>query len=75
MVADKALYKRGRADLDERLKRDITYVKGIGPKKAEVLGKVGIRTVYDLLQYCPRDCGDRAQAREIKDTSVNNEGP
>ena len=55
MVADKALYKRGRADLDERLKRDITYVKGIGPKKAEVLGKVGIRTVYDLLQYCPRD--------------------
>ena len=61
--------------MDERLKRDITYVKGIGPKKAEVLGKLGIRTVYDLLQYCPRDYVDLSHPAEIKDTSVGSDEP
>ena len=31
----------------------IQFVKGVGPKKAEALAKVGIRTVYDLLLYLP----------------------
>lgn len=61
--------------MDERLKRDVTYVKGVGPKKAEVLAKVGIHTVYDLLQYCPRDYVDLSQPTAIRDTLVGGEEP
>jgi len=37
----------------------IQYFKGVGPNKAETLGKVGIRTVEDLLFYYPREHQDR----------------
>ena len=39
----------------------IQYVKGVGPKKAEALAEVGIRTVYDLLLYLPFRYEDRSR--------------
>ena len=36
------------------LKSDIMYLKGIGPKLAYILNKLGIYTVSDLLYYFPR---------------------
>ncbi len=37
----------------------VQFVKGIGPKRAQMLGKLGIRTPADLLYYFPRDWSDR----------------
>ena len=36
------------------LEKDIQYVKGIGPKKAYKLNKLGIFTLKDLLFYLSR---------------------
>ena len=43
-----------------RLSDEITAIRGIGEKTAQVFGRVGIVTVEDLLQYFPRgyeECG------------------
>jgi len=37
------------------------YVKGVGPKKSELLKKLGIKTVNDLLFYFPRRHEDRSK--------------
>ncbi len=43
----------------------VQYVKGIGPRLAEVLAKKGIRTVEDLLYYLPFRYEDRVNPRRI----------
>ncbi len=35
------------------LDRPVQYLKGVGPRRAEALGKLGIRTVRDLLRHAP----------------------
>lgn len=45
----------------------LTQVKGIGPKKAELFNKLGILTVYDLLNYFPKDYFDLSTHTAIKD--------
>jgi ATP-dependent DNA helicase RecG len=45
----------------ERLEdKPVRYLKGIGPKRAQTLGKLGIHTAQDLLYYFPRRYEDRA---------------
>lgn len=47
---------------------DITYLKGVGPKRAELLRKeLGIETVYDLLAYFPSHYVDRSRFYHIRD--------
>lgn len=41
------------------LKHSVTKLKGIGPKKAALLEKVGIYTLEDMLLHYPRDYQDR----------------
>lgn len=36
------------------LEKDITYLKGVGEKRAKLYEKLGIKTVYDLLYHFPR---------------------
>src|SRR5262245_12516583 len=43
-----------------RLDSDVQYVKGIGPRRASLLGSRGIRTVEDLLLHIPKAYQDRA---------------
>ena len=45
----------------------VQYVKGIGPKRAEVLEKIEIRSVEDLLSHYPRRYLDRSNVTRIKD--------
>ncbi len=45
----------------------IQFVKGVGPKKAEALAKVGIHTVYDLLLYLPFRYEDRSRRLKINE--------
>ncbi|HEX9285558.1 MAG TPA: ATP-dependent DNA helicase RecG [Nitrospirales bacterium] len=43
----------------------IQYVRGVGPKKAEVLARAGIRTVEDAVWSLPWRYEDRTQVRTI----------
>lgn len=49
------------------LDTDLTYLKGIGPKRAEALAKLGLHTVYDLLYYFPTRYEDRTRVKQIED--------
>ncbi|HBC46472.1 MAG TPA: DNA helicase RecG, partial [candidate division Zixibacteria bacterium] len=39
---------------------DIQYLKGVGPRKGEILRQNGISTVFDLFYYVPRKYVDRS---------------
>ncbi len=52
------------------LKSDVMYLKGIGPKIAYILNKLGIYTVADLLYYFPRKHVDYSTRTRIKDLEV-----
>ena len=47
----------------------VQYLKGVGPKFAEILGRRGIRSVQDLVDWIPRGYEDRRAARRISDLS------
>ena len=49
----------------------IAGIKGIGQKKAELLGKLGIKTVKDLLYHIPRDYESECADVKIKDLREN----
>src|ERR1041385_6128897 len=49
------------------LQTPVQYVKGIGPKLAEVLATKGITTVEDLLYYLPFRYEDRLNPRRISE--------
>lgn len=49
---------------------DVTYIKGVGPKIAYILNKLGIYTASDLLYYFPRkhiDYSTRTRIRDLKE--------
>ncbi|MBL7158570.1 MAG: ATP-dependent DNA helicase RecG [Candidatus Omnitrophica bacterium] len=46
---------------------DIRYLKGVGPKRADILRRLEIRTTYDMLYYLPRRYEDRSRFILIKD--------
>lgn len=43
------------------------YVRGVGPKRAELLARLGLATVADLLRYLPRDILDLSHVTEVPD--------
>lgn len=49
----------------EELNKDVQYVKGIGPKRAYKLNKLGIFTLKDLIYYFPRQFEDRNNLKKI----------
>ncbi|NQT26537.1 ATP-dependent DNA helicase RecG [candidate division KSB1 bacterium] len=49
-----------------RLDSSVQYVKGIGPKRADALEKIGIRTVLDFLTHFPRRYLDRRTLTTIR---------
>ncbi len=51
----------------------VTVLSGIGPKKAEVLAKTGIRLVRDFLNILPRTYQDR-QRKKIKELEIGSPG-
>ena len=47
---------------------DIKFLKGVGPKRAELLSKeLGIRTFYDLLHHFPTHYIDRSSIYKISE--------
>ncbi|MCR5175757.1 MAG: ATP-dependent DNA helicase RecG [Anaerovibrio sp.] len=49
------------------LDKDIQFLKGIGPKKAQLLKKLGICRIYDLLTHFPRAYEDQSSVTAIAD--------
>lgn len=47
------------------LKKEIQYVKGVGPNRAVLLNKLGIYTLEDLITYYPREYEDRGKPKFI----------
>lgn len=49
------------------LKTSAQYIKGVGPARFELLNRLGIHTVGDLLYYFPRAYEDRRNIRSISE--------
>ncbi len=49
----------------------IKYLNGVGEKRAAMLGKLGIRTLWDLLTFYPRVYEDWSKVVAIKDSPLN----
>ena len=47
------------------LNENIQYIKGVGPKKADKMAKLGIYTINDALYYFPRQFEDRSREKKI----------
>jgi ATP-dependent DNA helicase RecG len=52
------------------LETDITYLPGVGPRRAEPLKKAGVQTPADLLRYYPRRYLDRSSITPIRSLNV-----
>ncbi|MBN2058474.1 MAG: ATP-dependent DNA helicase RecG [Candidatus Saganbacteria bacterium] len=52
------------------LKMLAQYLKGVGPKVAKLLRKLGIETVEDLVYFFPRDYEDRSNPTGIADLQL-----
>jgi len=50
---------------NDKLQTPVQYVKGVGPRLAMTLGRIGINTVEDLLYYFPRRYEDRSHFKRI----------
>jgi ATP-dependent DNA helicase RecG len=57
--------KSGKAEAVRSLESQVQYVKGVGPKLAAILGKLGIFTVRDLLYHFPRRHEDRTHFARV----------
>ena len=55
--------KRGKRMID--LEKDVKYIKGVGPNRVQLLNKIGIYTLKDLITYYPRTYEDRSKAKNI----------
>ncbi len=59
----------------EFLNNPLQYLKGIGPRRAEILAEeIEIRTVGGLLEYYPRDYIDRSKTVEIYNVGRTEDG-
>src|SRR5688500_18934942 len=47
--------------LASELQKPIQYLKGVGPQRAELLKKLGIITLWDLVTHYPREHDDRTE--------------
>ncbi len=54
------------------LEKDITYLKGVGEKRAKLYQKLGVKSVFDLLFHFPRGYVDYSSPVPIKDCVLND---
>ena len=55
--------------MDNHLSSPIQYIKGVGPQRASLLGRLGIHTILDALLYLPFRYEDRSAIKKIADIS------
>ena len=49
------------------LKKDIQFIKGVGPSRVKLLNKLGINNLEDLITYYPRNYEDRGKPKTISE--------
>lgn len=49
---------------------NIQYLKGVGPKRAEKLNRLGVYTVEDLLELFPKDYEDRSKFLLLRESQI-----
>lgn len=49
---------------------DITYLKGVGPKRAELYKKIGVETVEQLIELYPRDYVDFTDIKPVAEAQI-----
>ncbi|MDB5390336.1 MAG: box helicase domain protein [Planctomycetaceae bacterium] len=52
---------------EDPLLTPLQFLTGVGPKRAELLAKLGLHTAQDLLWYLPRDYLDLTDVRSVRD--------
>ena len=50
--------------------KSVRYLKGIGPRKSELLERLGVRTVKDLCYFFPRRYEDRSHFQSIGELKI-----
>ncbi len=55
------------------LQQSVQFLRGIGDRRAELLGQIGIVSVYDLLTYFPRKYLDRTKIDRIANLRLGGE--
>ncbi len=55
------------------LKKDVKYIKGVGPNRATLLNKLGIFNLQDLITYFPREYEDRGKPKKIAEIEDGEE--
>lgn len=59
--------QRSNTSSRKALDASVQYIRGVGEKRAQILGKFNVETVEDLLYYFPRRYLDRSTITQIKD--------
>src|SRR5687768_9414840 len=49
----------------ELLATPVQFLKGVGPERAELLVRLGLRTARDVLFFFPRDYEDMSELRSV----------
>lgn len=57
--------------MSKNLETPLQYLKGVGPKRAKTLNKLGLKTIEDLLYYFARHYEDRRNFLPISQLQVN----
>ena len=55
------------------LNKDVKFIKGVGPARAELLNSIGIFNLKDLITYFPRNYEDRGKPRKIEEVEDGEE--
>ena len=55
----------------QELLEPVETLKGVGEARAKLLEKIGVRTLFDLITYFPRDYEDRTHMKQIVDTVLD----
>ena len=55
------------------LKKEVQFIKGVGPSRVKLLNKLGINTLEDLITYYPRTYEDRSKPRMIAELQNGEE--
>ena len=56
------------------LDKDVKYIKGVGPNRVQLLNKLNINTLEDLITYFPRTYEDRSIPKKIYECIDGEEG-
>lgn len=56
----------------EKLSTPVQYIKGVGPKVADLLGRKGLKTIEDMLYFLPRRYEDRRSIKKISSAQIGD---